>query len=379
MINKNPDFLSQTGNNRILIVDDEDNIRSILLRHLEDAGAECIACPNALDALEKLRHETFSLVISDIMMPGMSGMEFLRIVRQGNPETAFIMITGLLDINTAVDSFRTGALDFITKPFELSSIRRSVDRALQHHRQLMENRCHREWLEAEIRDRTCELKEALQEVEESYKITLEALVTALDAREHETRAHSQRVREYTLTLAQTLDMNHADLVNVGRGALLHDVGKMGVPDSILLKPGRLNEDEWVEMKKHPQIGFNILQSIEFLSPAAEIVLCHQERWDGKGYPNRLAGSDIPIAARIFAVADTLDAMTSDRPYRKAMSFETAWNEIKACSGTQFDPCVVDAFLDIPLEFWITIHDSVNKIHTIQDHCDILCPTSTTSP
>ena len=363
---------------RILIVDDEANVRSVLLSHLEEDGSECVASPSALDALNIMKDQDFSLVISDVMMPGMSGMEFLRLAKQQNPETAFIMITGLMDINTAVDSLRIGAFDFITKPFELTAIRRAVDRALERRRLLIENRFYREELERKVRERTFELNEALYDVEESYKITLEALVTALDAREHETQAHSQRVREYTLTLARDLGLKHDDLIQAGRGALLHDVGKIGVPDSILLKPGKLDESEWVEMRKHPQIGYNILQSIEFLSPAAEIVLCHQERWDGNGYPNRLAGLDIPLGARIFAVVDTLDAMTSDRPYRKAMSFDVALEEIRSCSGTQFDPRIVSAFLDIPPGSWIDIHDSVNRLHQNQDCFDALCPTSNIS-
>lgn len=363
---------------KILIVDDEEKTRSILMRHLENEGSECAASPNALDALEKMKQQHFSLIISDMMMPGMSGMELLRQVRKEEPEAAFIMITGLLDINTAVDSLRTGAFDFITKPFELPAVKRAVDRALERRRLLIENRHHQEALEKKVLERTSKLNEALHDIEESYKITLEALVTALDAREHETQAHSQRVREYTLTLARNLGLTDDELIQAGRGALLHDVGKIGVPDSILLKPGQLNEKEWVEMKRHPQIGYEILQSIEFLAPAAEIVLCHQERWDGRGYPNGLAGSDIPLGARIFAVVDALDAMTSDRPYRKALSFEAALKEIRSCSGTQFDPRVTDAFLGLPREFWLAIHDSVNRLHQNQNYSDVICPIIDTS-
>jgi len=363
---------------KILVVDDEAQVRSILLRYFEQEGSECITSSSALDALNRMKDLSFSLVISDVMMPGMSGLEFLHLARKQNPETAFIMITGLMDIGTAVDSLRMGAFDFITKPFDLTSIRRAVTRALDRRRLLLENRFYREELERKVRERTFELNEALYDVEESYKITLEAMVTALDAREHETQAHSQRVREYTLTLAQSLGLKHDDLIQTGRGALLHDVGKIGVRDSILLKTGKLNEAEWVEMRMHPQIGYNILQNIEFLSPAAEIVLCHQERWDGKGYPNGLAGTDIPLGARIFAVVDTMDAMTSDRPYRKALSFETALEEIRICSGTQFDPRVASAFLSIPAESWIAIHDFVNSSHKNQDCFDALCLTSNTS-
>jgi response regulator RpfG family c-di-GMP phosphodiesterase len=363
---------------KILVVDDEAHVRSILLRYFEQEGSECVTSSSAMDALNRMKDLSFSLVISDVMMPGMSGLEFLHLAMKQNPETAFIMITGLMDIGTAVDSLRMGAFDFITKPFDLTSIRRAVTRALDRRRLLLENRFYREELERKVRERTFELNEALYDVEESYKITLEAMVTALDAREHETQAHSQRVREYTLTLAQSLGLKHDDLIQTGRGALLHDVGKIGVQDSILLKPGKLNNHEWVEMRMHPQIGYNILQNIEFLSPAAEIVLCHQERWDGKGYPNGLAGTDIPLGARIFAVVDTMDAMTSDRPYRKALSFETALEEIRICSGTQFDPRIASAFLGIPAESWITIHDLVNNSHKNQDCFDALCPTSNTS-
>jgi putative nucleotidyltransferase with HDIG domain len=371
-------MIQNAARDRILIVDDEPDVRTLIARHLQDEGSECVVCPSAVDALAKMRNQHFSLVISDYMMPGMSGMEFLGRVKEQDPETAFIMITGVRDINTAIDSLRTGACDFITKPFELPAIRQAVDRALDRRRLLMENRFYREALEKKVRDRTLELNEALHDIEESYKITLEALVTALDAREHETRAHSQRVREYTMTLARDLGLKHDDLIQTGRGALLHDVGKIGVPDSILLKPGKLNEEEWMEMKKHPQIGYNVLQSIEFLSPAAEIVLCHHERWDGEGYPNGLAGCDIPLGARIFAVADTLDAMTSDRPYRKALSFDTAREEIRACSGSQFDPRVAEAFLSTPMESWIAIHDAVNRLHQNQDCFDFLCPNSNIS-
>jgi len=352
---------------RILIVDDEAGVRAVLQKHLEHYGAECVTAQDALDALARLKSNDFDLIISDMMMPGMSGMDLLQRVQELNPETAFIMITGLKDIKTAVNSMRVGACDFITKPFELRAIRRAVDRALEKRHLLIENRRYREQLELQVREKTAELNDALREIEESYKITLEALVTALDAREHETQAHSQRVREYTLTLARVLGLSHDVMLHIGRGALLHDVGKIGVRDYILLKPGRLSAEEWAEMKQHPQIGHDILQGIKFLAPAAEIVLCHQERWDGRGYPRGLAGRDIPLGARIFSVADTLDAMTSDRPYRKALSFEAAYREIRACSGTQFDPDIVEAFFSISPESWIAVHDAVNQNYQRPDY------------
>jgi putative nucleotidyltransferase with HDIG domain len=365
-------MMEDPSSTKILIVDDDAAVRAILLRYLEDEYPHCVDSHSPFDALNKIKHERFSLVISDVMMPGMSGTELLRFIKKQDPETAVIMVTGVMDVSTAVDSLRMGAFDFVTKPFDMPSIRRAVKRALERRQLLVENRSYQEELERKVRERTEELNGALKEVEESYRDTLEALVTSLDAREHETQAHSQRVREYTLTLAREIGLKEEDLVPVGRGALLHDVGKIGVPDSILLKPGKLTSEEWVEMKKHPAIGFEILRSIKFLESAAEIVLSHQERWDGKGYPNGLEGPDIPLGARIFAVVDTLDAMTSDRPYRKALSYQAALDEIRRCSGTQFDPRVVEAFLGMPSDLWKNIHDQVSLHHTSQDGFDFLC-------
>jgi len=347
--------LAKDGRQRILIVDDEERVRDILLHYLQNGELDCEASHDALDAWHKLRNRHYSLVISDIVMPGMSGIELLSLAKETNPEIAFIMVTGFMDIHVAVDSLRIGASDFITKPFSMHSVKRAVTGALEGRRIQIENRCRQERLEKEVQERTFALNKTLSDVEESYQATLETLVAALDAREHETSSHSHRVREYTLMLARTLGLQDDLLLHLGRGALLHDVGKIGVRDSILLKPGKLTDSEWVEMRKHPQIGYDILQNIEFLAPAAEMVLCHQERYDGSGYPNGLAGAGIPIGARIFAVVDTLDAMTSTRPYRKALSFETAVTEIRDQSGTQFDPFIVDAFFSMVPAIRSTVH------------------------
>lgn len=205
-----------------------------------------------------------------------------------------------------------------------------------------------------------EIRRQARELEESYEATLSALVAALDAREHEVQAHSQRVSVYTVTLAGMMGIRGRELDDIRRGALLHDIGKIGVSDSILLKPGKLTDEEWEEMKRHPYIGYKILEGIKFLEGAAEIVYTHQERFDGTGYPRGLKGEEIPIGARLFAVSDTLDAMTSDRPYRKALPFDTAWQEIVRCSGTQFDPEVVRLFLKVPKERWIAIKEEIDK-------------------
>jgi putative nucleotidyltransferase with HDIG domain len=357
---------------RVLVVDDEEEIRTVLVEHLSDAHMECVGAPGAFDAINKMKRQKFALVITDVLMPGMSGTDLLRHIKKHDPDTEVIVVSGLMDIHTAVDSLQLGAFDFITKPFDLRTIRPIVRRALEHRRLVLENRYYQQQLEKKVLERTLELNEALREIEDSYRVTLEALVASLDIREHETQAHSQRVREYALTLAARLGLEGDELLQVGRGALLHDVGKIGVPDSILLKAGPLTPAEWEEMKKHPQIGYDILRSIDFLIPAAEIVLAHQERWDGKGYPNGLEGPEIPAGARIFAVADTLDAMTSNRPYRKAQSFQAATDEIRRCSGTQFDPLVVEAFLTVDTETWTSIHESVNRIHQAQADFTALC-------
>ncbi len=359
---------------KILIVDDEAEIRSLLMRSLADSPCECISSPNAFDALQKLRKDRFAVVMSDVCMPGMSGVELLRFIKSHDPDVSVIMITGALDLATAVESLKLGASDYLTKPFDLIAVRRAVDKALEHRQLMLENRCYQIELERLVHERTFELDGALRDLEESYRFTLEALAAALDAREHETQAHSQRVREYASTLAQRLGLGGEELINVGRGALLHDVGKIGVPDSILLKPSKLTPEEWVQMKRHPRVGYELLRGIKFLAPAAEIVLAHQERWDGKGYPNGLIGDQIPLGARVFGVVDTLDAMTSNRPYRKALSFEAAREEVRRCSGTQFDPKVAEAFLGISADTWKRIHDLVNRSCQVPDAAVALCPT-----
>jgi len=359
---------------KILIVDDEADVRSLLMRSLADVPCECIPSPSAFDALHKIRNDRFSVVMSDMCMPGMSGLDLLRLVKNHDPDVSVIMITGVLDLTTAVDSLKLGACDYLTKPFDLLTVRRAVNRALERHQLMLENRSYQYELERLVQERTFELNGALREVEESYRFTLEALAAALDAREHETQAHSQRVREYASTLAERLGVQGDELINVGRGALLHDVGKIGVPDSVLLKPSHLTPEEWIQMKQHPQVGYEILRRIKFLASAAEIVLTHQERWDGEGYPNGLVGTEIPLGARIFGVVDTLDAMTSDRPYRRALSFAAAREEVRRCSGTQFDPKVAKAFLSIELGTWKDIHDLVNRRHRTQDLDTVLCPT-----
>ncbi|HEY3585858.1 MAG TPA: HD domain-containing phosphohydrolase [Myxococcaceae bacterium] len=331
---------------RILIVDDDASVRDVISVLLQEEGYDCRTASSAEVALDIAAAEAPPLVISDMKMPGRDGIWLLDAFHERYPETAVIMLTGYGDTEAAVDCLRRGAVDYLLKPPKLTDLIRAIERALAKRRIELARKRYQKKLERKVRDRTGELRTALRNIQGTYQTTLLALVRALDAREHETSDHSQRVVKYTEAIAERLSLRGPELEEIGRGALLHDIGKIGVPDAVLLKPAKLTTEEWKEMRRHPDIGYDMIRSIEFLNTPAAIVLSHQERFDGGGYPRRLRGEEIHIGARIFAVADTLDAMTSDRPYRKGTTFENAVNEIDRCAGSQFDPEVVRAFLDI---------------------------------
>jgi putative nucleotidyltransferase with HDIG domain len=223
-----------------------------------------------------------------------------------------------------------------------------------------ESRAHRTSLEASIERRTRDLMQALRELEENYQTTLEALVHALDAREHETYAHSLRVRAYTLHLAHLVSYPPALMPSLGHAALLHDIGKIAVADSVLLKPGQLTEEEWLQMRRHVLAGEEMLNRIPFLRPSAPVVRHHHERYDGKGYPDGMAGEEIPLGARLFSLADTLDAMTSNRVYRKAAGLPEVYAEVSRQRGVQFDPQIADLFLQTPERVWQQVRDSLDQ-------------------
>lgn len=331
---------------RILLVDDDESVRDVISVLLREEGYDCLTAKGAEMALDLAGMEPVPLVISDMKMPGKDGVWLLENFRDRYPDTSVIMLTGYGDTEAAVDCLRRGAVDYLLKPPKLTDLIRAIERALAKRRIELARKQYQKKLERKVRERTTELRSALKDIAHTYQNTLLALVAALDAREHETSDHSQRVVKYTTAIASKLGINGQELEEIGRGALLHDIGKIGVPDAVLLKPGKLTPDEWAEMRKHPDIGYQMIQTIPFLSTPANIVLSHQERWDGGGYPRKLTRGEIHIGARIFAVADTLDAMTSDRPYRKGTTFANAIAEIQRCGGSQFDPEVVKAFLDI---------------------------------
>jgi len=329
---------------RVLIVDDDDAVRDVISVILREEGYDCVVATGAQMALDLVAAQDTPLVISDMKMPGSDGLWLLEHLRESHPDTAVIMLTGYGDTEAAVDCLRRGAVDYLLKPPKVTDLIRAIERALAKRRIELARKRYQRKLERKVRDRTAELRTALKDIASTYQNTLLALVAALDAREHETSDHSQRVVSYTSAIAERMGIDGLELEEIGRGALLHDIGKIGVPDAVLLKPGKLTPDEWLEMRKHPDIGYQMISQIPFLSTPARIVLSHQERWDGAGYPRNLQREEIHIGARIFAVADTLDAMTSDRPYRRGTSFGNAIQEIGRCANTQFDPEVVKAFL-----------------------------------
>ena len=345
---------------KILVVDDEEAIREVVTTMLEAQGYECEAVSNGRLAQEHFRKFAPDIVLSDMIMPEMDGIKLLDWLRETDPEVPVIMVTAIHDISTALEAIRRGAYDYILKPFEKDQLFMGVRRALQHRSLVLENRNYQRNLEEKVEERTAQLSHALFQLEQSYDDTLEALGSALDLRDAETEGHCQRVTAFTISIAKAMAVAPEFLPVLARAAFLHDIGKMAIPDGVLRKPGPLTDEEKEIMRTHCEIGYNMLTRIPFLRTAAEIVLSHQEFFNGAGYPRRLKGDEIPLGARIFAVADALDAMISDRPYRRALPITHAREEIRRCSGTQFDPKVVDVFLSIPDQHWLTLRENLES-------------------
>ena len=344
---------------RILVVDDETQIRVLLAATLEQKGYQVQLAASSAEALAALEESDFELVLSDIVMPDSDGLALLDRVRALYPTLPVIMVTAVHDISVAIDAMRRGAFDYLLKPLERKTLLDAVQRAADHSATIEQSKNYQESLEEMVRARTEMLRHAMEDLEHSYDITLEALGDALDLKDSETEGHSKRVTAYTIALARAMGILPSEIKVIARGAFLHDIGKMAIPDDILRKPGKLNAEEQLVMREHCTRGYNMLRKIPYLADSAEIVFCHQEHFDGSGYPGGLCDEEIPIGARIFAVADTLDAITSDRPYRKASSFDAARAEILRCSGTQFDPSVVETFLKIPNELWLELRAEIS--------------------
>jgi cyclic di-GMP phosphodiesterase len=343
---------------RVLVVDDELATRKLLSVMLGEAGVPCKAAASAEEGLMALEREPVDAVLSDLQMPGTSGMAFLAQVRRRYRHLAFLMMTGVDDIRVGIEAMKKGADDYLVKPLQIEIVVASLERALEKKRLEQEVENYRQHLEEMVKERTGQLEAVLLQVERGYEDTLEALGAAIDLRDSETSGHSRRVTLYSGKIAKDLGVTEHELKTIARGAWLHDIGKLAIPDAILLKPGTLTEEEWTIMRSHAQVGFDLVKRILFLADAAEIILTHHERCDGSGYPRGLKTADIPLGSRIFAVADTVDAMTSDRPYRAALSFEEAHDEIRRGSGSRYDSRVANVFLSVGIESWKAIRHSI---------------------
>jgi putative nucleotidyltransferase with HDIG domain len=328
----------------ILIVDDEPEIVAFILELLTQRGHKVLGLSDPREVSTQFGTFRPDVCILDFRMPHFSGSVLLDFIKEKDPKVEVIFLTAQDDTSLAVDLMKRGAIDFLLKPVELNQLLLSVGRAIEHRRLIIENENYRLHLEELVLQKTGALNDALMRLGHVHSATLDALSMALDFRDQSTSGHSRRVADLTTGAAAALGISDNALVQIEHGALLHDIGKLKIPDSILWKPAKLNDHEWETMRKHPEYGFQFLTNIEFLRGAAEIVYSHHEKYDGTGYPRKLRGEDIPFGARVFAIVDSIDAMIYKRPYNNPVRFPEAALEIRRCSGSQFDPRLVESTL-----------------------------------
>jgi len=337
---------SATAPARILIVDDDRHVRELVRRLLERSGYVCATAENGFEARRLLTARPFELIVCDLQMPGESGLDVVSHVRRAHPDTAAIMVTGVDDEQLAGQALTLGAYGYIVKPFSSTDLAIQVLNALRRRELEIAQRHERERLEQTVEARTAELRTAVEELKRSEEETVRRLAAAVEARDHETAEHIERVGDFSALVAAYLGIEPAHCELIRRSSTLHDVGKIGVADEILLKPGPLTPAEIRAMQRHAKIGYEILSGsdLDLLDLAATIAWTHHERVDGTGYPRGLAGSEIPLEGRIVAVVDVYDALTSDRPYRPGLSHADALSLMREGSGTHFDAIVLDAFM-----------------------------------
>ncbi len=323
----------------ILIVDDEEAVRKLLHRKLSSEGYHCQEAANSDQALDKLQSNTVGLVILDIRMPGKSGVELLPEIKASYPDTMVIMATAISDASTAIQCMKQGAYDYITKPFNLDEVIISAGNALEKRRLELENRDYQQHLEQKV-------EEQAKKIRTAHLHAITALAYALEAKDKYTSGHSQRVSKMSVAIAREMGVSQKGIEKMRLAGLIHDIGKIGVREAVLNKPGELTDGEFQHIKYHCELGEHILAPIVDERIISQMVRHHHERYDGTGYPDGLFGRQIPLGARILAVADSYDAMVSERPYRRAMNTEDAYTEIRRCEGTQLDPEVVKAFLKV---------------------------------
>ncbi|MCL1926590.1 MAG: response regulator [Syntrophorhabdaceae bacterium] len=343
-------FLFGMAGLRVLVIDDDDCLRFLIREWLEPAGYIVEEASDGVEAFEKLRTGGFNIFLTDVLMPKMDGIAFLKKALVHDPSIASVVMSGSAELSTAVSALRSGACDYITKPFSGEALLITIERAL-----------HKKELERQLEDYRLNLenkvKEQTNEINLMYTRSIDAMVNALEAKDFYTRGHSQRVMTYSVATAKEMGMADEDVENLKRAAILHDIGKIGVRDMVINKPGELTMDEFKEVIRHPELSVNIIEPIPFFQPLLPAIKHHHERYNGQGYPLGLAGEEIPLSARILSVADTFDAMTSTRPYRKALRVDDAIAELRRCAGLQFDPDVVTTFLSCLPRIHISKQDS----------------------
>lgn len=341
---------------KILIADDDTLVREAVAKVLEMFGHEVLSVTSGQEALDAADN-SFDVILLDINMPGMDGFEAMEAIKKVEPDIPVLFITGAGSVDYAIKAINLGAYDFISKPIEdLDLFNVKIKRAIEKRMYVLSEKAYKENLEIEIKNKTKELAEKnalLQEyshyLEDSAVNTIITLQTALEEKDLYTAGHTIRVTEYSLMIGKALSFLEEDIKVLERACQLHDIGKLVIDVSCIQKPGPLTREEWDKVKKHPEIGENILKPLSFLRREAGIVRHHHERVDGTGYPDGLVGEDLDILTKVITVADSYDAMTSRRSYKKNMNMNSAIAELKRSSGTQFDPDVVDVFISLLLD------------------------------
>jgi putative nucleotidyltransferase with HDIG domain len=330
---------------KILAVDENLQILDLTLQILKDSGYDARGLTDARDVPGFVRSFQPEVCIMDVEMSFISGSDLLDSIKAIDRFTEVILLTDTDDTVLAVDLMKRGAADYLLKPVEAKQVELAVARALEHRRLVMENTAYKLNLEKLVEERSRALSDALRNLSELHSATLETLATAIDLRDQGTSGHSRRVADLTIRVAKQLGIDAGELTQIEHGALLHDLGKLRIPDSILWKPSALTPEEWEIMRRHPEYGFEFVQKIGFLHGAADIILSHHEKYDGTGYPRGLKGKEISLGVRIFALVDAVDALVYDRPYHRGADFSAVREEIIERSGTHFDPDLVAVALD----------------------------------
>ena|SRR5579883_1058496 len=337
--------LNRESPSRILVVDDEPEIVAFIRELLINRGYQVLGLSDSREVSARFDSFRPDACVFDFRMPHHSGADLLDFIKKKDSRIEVIFLTAQDEASLAVDVMKQGATDFLLKPVEVNQLLLSIGRALEHRRLVIENQDYRLHLEQLVLEKTKALNEALTSLNYVHSATLDALSMALDFRDQSTSGHSRRVADLTAGAAASMGIRDSALVQIEHGALLHDIGKLKIPDSILWKPARLDDSEWTTMRRHAEYGYQFLSNVEFLKGAAEIVYSHHEKYDGTGYPRGLRGEQIPFGARVFMVVDTVDAMIYKRPYNQPVSFREAAAEVRRCTGTQFDPGVVEPTLE----------------------------------